>query len=223
MGGKGDDTFTFVVPSGYQFTGFDVKVLAGRYKAGVRVSSQSGRGETGKGKKAVIHWWFDGGERPFIKYECSASFDDGVVGKSQRALLVMCDLAYGGHEHFRTLYNWIETTGMSTVLNILRDDHMHVTSLTGTAATATNFVTSLSSLAGKSGIKAVDAVLMLHGRENEICFRGGSLTGGPEGTIRSQLGARNLGGKLRACFSTCCWGETVADDLVAAGFLAACG
>jgi hypothetical protein len=223
MGGKGDDTFTFNIPSGYQFTGLDAKVLAGRYREGIRVTAQPGRGQTGQNKTAKVHWWFDGGKRPFIKYKCTAIFQDGVVGKNQRALLVVCDLAYSGATQFRTLYNWIETLGLVTVLNILSDDYKHVTSLTGSSATAANFVTSLVGLAGQPEIKAVDVVLMLHGLRDQICFRGGSLTGGSGGTIRSQLGARNLGDKLRACFSTCCWGETVADDLVAAGFNVACG
>ena len=109
MGGKGDDTFKFNIPSGYQFAGFEAKVLAGRHREGVRVTEKPGRGETGQNKKAKVHWWFDGGSRPFIKYQCKATFEDGLINKSQRALLVMCDLAHGGALEFRELYSWIET------------------------------------------------------------------------------------------------------------------
>ena len=170
-----------------------------------------------------MHWWFDGGERPFIKYRCTATFTDGAITRNQRALLVVCDLAYGGVQHFRKLYEWIESAGVMTVQLILNDDYKHVECLTGSAATSVNFVNSLAALAHKEGIKAVDAVLMLHGRKNEIVFRDRAMTGGTGGTIRRDLGAKNLGAELRACFSTCCWGETVADDLVAAGFSVACG
>jgi hypothetical protein len=223
MSGKGDDTFKFDIPEGYQFAGFDAKVLAGKYGEGLRVSEKPGRGTTGKDKQAKVHWWFDGGSQPFIKYRATATFIDGAIEKEQRALLIVCDLAYGGAPQFKTLYEWIESAGLMTVKYLLKDDYKHVTSLADQDATATNFVNSLATLAGKQGVSAVDAILMLHGQQNRIIFRDRSLTGGTGGTIRSELGAENLGSKLRACFSTCCWGRTVADDLVAAGFRVACG
>ncbi len=223
MGGKGDDMFKFDIPEGYQLAGFDAKVLAGQYQEGVRVSEKPGRGTTGQDNQAKVHWWFDGGARPFVKYRATATFIDGVIEKEQRALLIVCDLAHGGAQQFKTLYEWVENAGLMTVEYLLKDDYKHVTSLAGQAATATNFVNSLATLAGKQGIKAVDAVLLLHGQEDRIVFRDRSLTGGAGGTIRSELGAKNLGSQLRACFSTCCWGKTVADDLVAAGFRVACG
>lgn len=222
-GDNGEDTFTFDIPNGYQFAGFDAKVLAGRYKEGVRVSEKPGRGTTGRDKRATVDWWFDGGSQPFIKYRATASFIEGVVEKEQRALLIVCDLAYGAVEEFRRLYEWIESAGLMTVEFLLKDDYKDVISLVGPDATATNFVNSLAALAGKNGIKAVDAVLMLHGYQDRVIFRDRSLTGGAGGTIRRELGAKNLGSELRACFSTCCWGRTVADDLVAAGFRVACG
>ena len=223
MSGKGDDTFEFDIPKGYQFAGFDAKVLAGKYKEGLRVGEKPGRGTTGKDKQAKVHWWFDGGSRSFIKYRATATFIDGAVEKEQRALLIMCDLAYGGAPQFKTLYEWIESAGLMTVEYLLKDDYKYVICLDDQDVTATNFVNSLATLAGKQGISAVDAVLLLHGQQNRIVFRDGSLTGGTGGTIRSELGAKNLGSKLRACFSTCCWGRTVADDLIAAGFRVACG
>jgi hypothetical protein len=223
MGARGYDRVPFDIPPGYQFTDFDAKVLAGRYKAGVRVRNQPGRGTTGKNKEARVHWWFDGGDQPFIKYQCTATFTNGTVTKNQRALLVVCDLADGGVQHFRQLYEWIESAGVMTVQHILNDDYKHVEYLTGSTATSANFVNSLVALAHKGGIKAIDAVLMLHGRINEIVFRDRALTGGKDGTIRRDLGTKNLGAELRVCFSTCCWGESVADDLVAAGFSVVCG
>jgi hypothetical protein len=223
LGRDGDDTFKFDVPEGHQFAGFDAKVLGGRFKEGVRVSKKPGRGTTGKDHEAKVDWWFDGGYRPFIKYRATATFIDGVVEKEKRALLIVCDLAYAGAPQFRTVYEWVESAGLMTVEYLLKDDYKHVTSLAGQEATTTNFVNSLAALAGRPGITAVDAVLMLHGLKNRIMFRDRSLTGGDGGTIRSKLGARALGAKLRACFSTCCWGETVADDLVAAGFRVVCG
>ncbi|MBN1901794.1 hypothetical protein JW926_10780 [Candidatus Sumerlaeota bacterium] len=223
MGGKGDDTFKFDIPSGYQFAGLDASVVKGRSKPGVRVISKPGHGETGKNKKAKVHWWFDSANRSFIKYKCTATLIDGAITKSQRAMLVVCDLSYDGDKKFRELYQWIESSGLSVVKNTLGDDYKHFKTLSGSSATARNFITSLSDLSRKSGIQAIDVVLMLHGRKNKICFRGGALTGGSDGTIRKEIGSLNLGRKLRACFSTCCWGETVADDLVAAGFRVACG
>ena len=88
MGGKGDDTFKFDIPKGYQFAGFDAKVLAGKYGEGLRVSEKPGRGTTGKDKQAKVHWWFDGGSRSFIKYRATATFIDGAIEKEQRALLI---------------------------------------------------------------------------------------------------------------------------------------
>ena len=136
MGGKGDDTFKFDIPTGYQFAGFDARVLAGRYQQGVRVSERPGRGTTGKDNQAKVHWWFDGGSRPFIKYQATATFIDGVIEKEQRALLIVCDLAYGGAPQFKTLYEWVESAGLMTVEYLLKDDYKHVTSLAGPAAQA---------------------------------------------------------------------------------------
>lgn len=223
MGRKDDDTFTIDIDEGFQFAGFDAKLLAGRHRPGVRVTAQPGHGTTGKGKKAEVHWWFDGGSQPFIKYKATATFTDGVIEKEQRALLVVSDLVDEGLEQFKELYKLLESLGPRTVLGFLEDDYKEVESLTGPDATSANFVSFLADLAGRAGIKAVDAVLMLHGREDGIYFRDGVLTGGEGGSIRQKLGAMNLGAELRACFSTCCWGETVADDLVAAGFRVACG
>lgn len=223
MGGKGDDRFSFDVPPGYQFTDFEARVLAGRYRPGVLVTNQPGRGTTGDNNKAGVHWWFEGGEQPFIKYRCTATFTNGIVTREQRALLVVCDLAYGAVQQFRQLYAWIESAGVMTVQHILNDDYAQVEYLVGPAATSANFVNTLDALAHKGGIEAVDAVLMLHGWRDEIVFRDRALTGGEAGTIRRDLSAKDLGARLRACFSTCCWGETVADDLVAAGFSVACG
>ncbi len=223
MGGKNDDTFTFDIPEGYQFAGFNARLLAGRYRPGVRVKKQPGHGTTGKGKHAEVHWWFDGGSQPFIKYRATATFIDGTIEKDQRALLVVSDLVDEGLSQFQELYKLLESLGPKTVLGLLENDYKHVASLTGPDATSANFVSSLADLAGSSGIRAVDAVLMLHGRKDGIYFRDRVLTGGEGGSIRQKLGAMNLGTELRACFSTCCWGETVADDLVAGGFRVACG
>jgi hypothetical protein len=223
MGRKDDDTFKFDVPEGYQFAGFDVNLLTGRHRPGVRVQEQPGHGTTGKRKQAEVHWWFDGGAQPFIKYKATATFIDGTIEKDQRALLVVSDLVDEGLSQFKELYRLLESLGPRTVLGFLENDYKHVASLTGADATSANFVSSLADLAGSAGIKAVDAVLMLHGRKDGIYFRDRVLTGGEGGSIRRKLGALNLGAELRACFSTCCWGETVADDLVAAGFRVACG
>ena len=223
MGRNDDDTFTFDIEEGYQFAGFDAKLVAGRHRPGVRVKEQPGHGTTGKGKKAEVNWWFDGGSQPFIKYRATATFIDGAIEKDQRALLVACDLVDEGLSQFKELYKWLESLGPRTVLGLLEDDYKHVASLTGDKATSANFVRSLADLAHSDGIRAVDAVLMLHGRKNGIYFRDRVLTGGEGGTIRKELGAIDAGAVLRACFSTCCWGETVADDLVAGGFRVACG
>ena len=223
MGGKDDDTFKFDIPDGYQFAGFDAKVLAGRHRPGVRVTKQPGHGTTGDGQRAKVHWWFDGGSSPFIKYKATATYIDGAIEKEQRALLVACDLVDEGLSQFKALYKWLEGLGPKTVLGLLEDDYKHVASLVGDEATSTKFVSSLADLAHSDGIQAVDAVLMLHGRKHGIYFRDRVLTGGEGGTIRKELGAIDAGAVLRACFSTCCWGETVADDLVAAGFRVACG
>jgi hypothetical protein len=223
MAGKNDDTFTFDIPEGYQFAGFNATVLAGQYRPGVRVKKLPGHGTTGKGKQAEVYWWFGGGSQPFIKYKATATFIDGIVEKDQRALLVVSDLVDEGLSQFKELYKLLESLGPWTVLGFLENDYKHVASLTGADATSTKFMSSLADLAGSAGIGAVDAVLMLHGRREGIHFRDRVLTGGVGGSIRQRLGAMNLGAELRACFSTCCWGETVADDLVAAGFRVACG
>ena len=73
-----------------------------------------------------MHWWFDGGSHPFIKYRATATFVDGAIEKDQRALLVACDLVDEGLSQFKELYKWLEGLGPRTVLGLLENDYKHV-------------------------------------------------------------------------------------------------
>ena len=69
-------------------------------------------------------------------------------------------------------------------------------------------------------MEAVDVLLMLHGSENTLHFDGGAAR---TGDLRGELAALGLRGKLRMLYSTCCYGDSHSDDLVAGGFRAAVG
>jgi hypothetical protein len=220
LGKNGDDTFTFHPPADYAFAKAEVRLLSGRYDPGVRIKSKPSAGDPRRNRKIKVHWWYDGGPQPYVKYRLTATCRKAVVPKAKRALLVVCELAYGGASNLRQLYTWIETAGMTTVRAILGDDYRSISELKGPQATRSRFVRKLKSLTADSRNKAVDVVLMLHGLRNRLYFRDGGVN---TTDLKSEIANNGPLAKLRACFSTACYGASHASDLVDAGFRVACG
>ena len=221
IGGRGYDRYEFDVPSGCEFVRCEARVVAGRYAPGVRIAQRPSAGDRKSNRKIQVQWWFDGGPRPFIRYKLAATVRTAsAIDQRKRALLIVSDLAHLGTEKLKWLYEWLDSTGVKAIRQILHDDYSSVTELLEEDATISNFVGTLASLAGDPRNEAVDLVLMLHGLPDVLCFRGGdiSLNG-----LRDRIQAQDLKNRLRACFSTACFGATHAPKWVDAGFRVSCG
>lgn len=222
LGGKGDDTISFDVPSGYEFSSCSVRVISGRKNPGIRITKKPSAGDRRKDRKIKVHWWFDGHQRPFIKYKITAHCRSAVstIGKNQRALVLICDLSVGGRNDLKWLYEWIESNGVNTVKAILHDDYHKIEVLEKSQATKRNFYKKLSELASNNHYKAIDSVVMLHGLSKELYFRDGSVN---VDELKGDLMGLNIQHSLRACFSTACFGSSHAEAMVNGGFRVACG
>jgi hypothetical protein len=222
MGGQGDDTFTFDVPSGYEFRYCKASVVAGSQSPGVRVTKRPSAGDRRSDREIQVHWWFDGGGKPFIKYRVSAICNEAPLSiqKGNRALVIVSELTAVGSQNWQWLYQWLESMGPSTVRGILDDDYRTLSVLTGYDATRQKFIDHLRTIGSDSHNKAIDVVLMLHGLKNELYFQDGGIN---TDMLRADIQTLGLEDRLRACFSTACFGATHALDLVTAGFRVVCG
>jgi len=221
IGGRGFDRYEFDVPPGYEFVRCEARVVAGRYAPGVQITQRPSPGDRKSNRKIQVQWWFDGGPRPFIKYKLTAVVRTAsAIDKGKRALLVVSDLAHLGTEKLKWLYEWLDSNGVQAIKQILHDDYRSVAELLEEDATISNFVGRLTSLAGDPRNEAVDLVLMLHGLPGVLCFRGGDIS---LNALRERIQEQYLQNRLRACFSTACFGGTHAPKWVDAGFRVACG
>lgn len=220
-GGRGYDRFEFDVPSGYEFVRCEARVVAGRYAPGVQIAQRPSAGDRRSNCKVQVHWWFDGGSGPFIRYRLTATVQTAsAIDQRKRALLIVSDLAHLGTDKLKWLYEWLDSNGVRAIKQILHDDYSSVTELLEKDATISNFVGRLASLAGDPKNEAIDMVLMLHGLPGVLYFRGGDIS---LNALRDRIQALGLKNRLRACFSTACFGATHAPDWVDAGFSVACG
>ena len=142
------------------------------------------------------------------------------VDKSGRALLVVNSLAAVGEPKYSWLYEFCEASGVAVAETVLKPHYAEYRKLTAPHATKDAFLRALRSLGGDPAVEAIDVLLMLHGSENALHFDGGAAR---TGDLRGELAALGLRGKLRMLYSTCCYGDSHSDDLVAGGFRAAVG
>src|SRR4051794_36934012 len=119
------------------------------------------------------------------------------------------------------LYEFIESSAQALTQTLLAGKYRKVTYLTGTSATLANFITALNTAAG-SNIEAVDVIFTTHGRTSEVVFADGEAT-----TEQLKQALQTLsppkGKKLRAVFSTACYGESHLGAWIAGGFNEASG
>ncbi|MBM4256845.1 MAG: hypothetical protein FJ147_13235 [Deltaproteobacteria bacterium] len=142
------------------------------------------------------------------------------IQKQQRALLVVSQVTRGISNGQQWLYRFIEHSGRGVVESTLKDDYGDYITLYDQSATKANLLNTLKSTGAKATIKEIDLIVMLHGTPNVLVFHEGNQN---MSTLKTEIVTLNLKGKLRMVYSTTCFGESHADDFVAAGFNAAIG
>lgn len=143
------------------------------------------------------------------------------VSKTQRALLVVSSLASQGRKNLSWLYHGLELGGIGLADVILGPQYANRQSLVGADVSADSIVGALADLHGMPSVTAVDLVLMVHGQPDDLVVDTGDPI--PAVQLASALTQRGVGQKLRACYSTACFGNSHAPALRNAGFKVVCG
>ena len=142
------------------------------------------------------------------------------ITPQQRSALIVSYLAELADDKLRWLYRWIEDNAVD-VARLMMESHYHTFStLEGDDATYTNFVGRLQALASESKVEAVDVFLHVHGSPQRLWFKGGTKNTSIIGDDLIQLGLKK---KLRALYSTACYGENHTEDFIRGGFRVASG
>jgi hypothetical protein len=143
-----------------------------------------------------------------------------ITNNNQRGLVIISELVTAGRPEFREVYRWLQNNGASLPRNTIGHLYGTVRTLTGVNATTTRFVNALRELTSMPTIKEVDVILHLHGAPNKLYFANGPIT---MSALRDRIAALEAGNRLRALYSTACFGSSHADDFVQAGFTCASG
>ncbi len=146
-----------------------------------------------------------------------------VLTKDSRALIILNNLVDIGIPDFRDLYRFLEASGDNVARTILGPFYKSITSLNGSEATLDAFCNALRTVAQLQGVKAVDAIINMHGSTNRIFFYDGGGHGIEVSEVQTQLVALGIQNKLRMVYNTCCYGGSHATELCAGGFNAAIG
>src|ERR1051325_9317791 len=95
------------------------------------------------------------------------------VSKNDRVLLVVNHLSTGGDPNWEWLYEFLESAAMPIVDDELTPVYKKIIKLEGSKATETNFIQKFSELGADATVKAIDAILILHGSEETLWFYDG--------------------------------------------------
>lgn len=160
-----------------------------------------------------------------------------VVRRDERALVVYSEFNEDNDpEILRRLYRFVERNGISVAMTVLQGSYDRVIPVTGPAATMDQFIDSLELALFDDGIEEVDVIFNSHGNYKEdermayVYFAPDP--NAPAGSMEASgvVSAAYLGEKieelaseerLRMFYTTACWGDHIAEEMVAAGF--SCG
>jgi hypothetical protein len=142
------------------------------------------------------------------------------VAKEQRQLVVVSDLTTFAPGYL-WLYKLIEANAVGMAQTKLGGDYAKINVMAVENATLANFHAGLAALAADPATSAIDVYVSLHGAPGAMWFHDG-----PHGSaeVRDALKTHSgMSEKLRALYSTACFGDSHADDWLAAGFRTASG
>ncbi|HWN94658.1 MAG TPA: hypothetical protein VNT99_06485 [Methylomirabilota bacterium] len=140
-----------------------------------------------------------------------------AITRNERVLIAISHIASGSNDY---LYNFIETSGRTTMETVLGDDYERIVRLYGANATLDRLVNAIQAQGARTAIKRIDLIVMLHGSPGRLVFRDGTHT---SMEVRDRIRALNLGAKLRWVYSTACYGNSHSAHFIAAGFNSAIG
>jgi hypothetical protein len=141
------------------------------------------------------------------------------VNKTERNLLVVSYLAEQAMAAPK-LFEWLEKNGVDWARATLSDHYQIFSSLEDDDATYAEFMRRIEWLANRPGTRALDVFLHVHGLPGALAFKDGDKR---TGEIRQEPHQLGLKGKLRALYSTACYGASHALDFVQGGFRVASG
>lgn len=141
----------------------------------------------------------------------------------QRMLVQLVTLQAQGRPRERVMYRWIERGADAMGRRYLRPSYRSRTLLRGSEATLAGLVESLAAASAEPGVDAVDLVVNPHGTSRQLWFDDGPVQADDVCTaVRRRLDAAQRR-RLRAVFSTACYGMSHNDAWLRAGFSVAVG
>lgn len=145
-----------------------------------------------------------------------------TLDKDQRGLLIMvADLSsdYESTHPFATVYNFIERSAEIIAVRKLRQHYKETLILKDNLADIDFMLQSMERLTNDDSIKAVDVVFVTHGSDSRIHFsESSSITSGNLSRLMQESLTAQQRSKLRALFSTACFGASHTTDWLTAGF-----
>ena len=146
-----------------------------------------------------------------------------ILTRDSRALVIVNNTVDLGRADLKALYQFLETSGDAVARAILGPYYKSITSLNGSGATTDGFCNALRAASQLPGVKAVDAIINMHGGDGKLFFFEGGSNGVAVSTVRTKLEALNIKGELRMAYNTSCYGRSHAAALCGGGFNAAIG
>ncbi len=140
------------------------------------------------------------------------------VTKNHRDLLIfLSNLAKPGAEN-EWFYKFVEAGAEKLAVGALSGKYRKIHVVKGAAATRAALANRLHSITGRSGVKAVDLIFVTHGLSSKVVFSDGKVTmDDVRKDIVRKLSSRRRA-KLRAVFSTACYGASHRAAWRGAGF-----
>jgi len=143
--------------------------------------------------------------------------DDARIRTNERALVLVSELSSDRH---KSLYEFVERAGIVITITGLGLFYRKLVVLTGERADSRDLVGTLKTLAEDPKNQKIDCITYVHGEQGKIHFHDGAIS---SATLGHQIADLRIGNKLRAYYTTACFGSTHAKDMVNAGFNCAAG
>jgi hypothetical protein len=142
---------------------------------------------------------------------------------SERALVLISSLTPAGKAKLKGLYRGLGATSIEIANLMLRPQYGRMRILAERAATRDAWVRAITQLAAHPDVRAIDAIVVLHGNPGQLVFDNGLGKGDAVAVTSLVPALAPARAKLRILYSTACFGLSHAQPFVDAGFEAACG
>jgi hypothetical protein len=138
------------------------------------------------------------------------------LSSANRELLIVSNLETHGKKEYAWLYRFLDVMSVSLAEQKLKDSYRNIYVLAGDKALAAHFTSSLETLTQNPDLAALDVFIHLHGAPERLWFHDRMMPTAALGTaIQASVSHPS---KLRALYSTACYGKSQAEDFLQAGF-----